>query len=111
VFCAPQQVMRLKCRNGSRAEELNVSISGPVFPSNPDIRADMPVGRVGPKPVVSNRSETPLYSITSSAVASSLSGTLRPSILAVSALMTSSNLVACTTGRSAGFAPLRMRPA
>jgi hypothetical protein len=35
-----------------------------------------------------------------------LSGTVRPSILAVSALMTSSNLLACTTGRSAGFAPL-----
>src|SRR5262245_39274029 len=51
------------------------------------------------------------HSMTSSAVASSLSGTVRPSILAVSALMTSSNLVDCTTGRSAGLAPLRMRPA
>ena len=35
----------------------------------------------------------------------------RPSILAVLRLMTSSNLVACTTGRSAALAPLRMRPA
>ena len=35
----------------------------------------------------------------------------RPSALAVLRLMTSSNLVGCTTGRSAGFAPLRMRPA
>ena len=34
----------------------------------------------------------------------------RPSILAVWALMTSSNLLDCTTGRSAGLAPLRMRP-
>jgi MFS superfamily sulfate permease-like transporter len=34
----------------------------------------------------------------------------RPSILAVWALMTSSNLLDCTTGRSVGFAPLRMRP-
>src|SRR5262249_35199674 len=51
-----------------------------------------------------------LRSITSSARASSEGGTVRPSILAVSALMTSSNLLACTTGRSAGFAPLRMRP-
>ena len=34
----------------------------------------------------------------------------RPSILAVWALITSSNLVDCTTGRSAGFAPLRMLP-
>jgi hypothetical protein len=51
------------------------------------------------------------YSITSSAATSSLSGTVRPSILAVWALMTSSNLLDCTTGRSAGLAPLRMRPA
>jgi hypothetical protein len=51
------------------------------------------------------------HSITSSAVASSASGTVRPSILAVETLTTSSNLVGCTTGKSAGFAPLRMRPA
>ena len=35
--------------------------------------------------------------------------TSRPSNLAVCRLMTNSNLVACTTGRSAGFSPLRMR--
>ena len=51
------------------------------------------------------------YSITSSATESSAGGTVRPSILAVSALMTSSNLLACTTGKSAGFVPLRMWPA
>src|SRR5262249_9850202 len=49
----------------------------------------------------------PLHSITSSAIASSDGGTVMPSILAVSALMTSSNFDDCTTGRSAGFAPLR----
>src|SRR6516162_106484 len=42
------------------------------------------------------------HSITSSAATSSLSGTVRPSILAVEALMTSSNLVGCRTGSSAG---------
>src|SRR5262249_15002609 len=52
----------------------------------------------------------PNHSMTSSASASSLSGTVSPSILAVEALMTSSNLLACSTGKSAGFAPLRMRP-
>src|SRR6185503_3056793 len=51
------------------------------------------------------------HSMTSSARASSVGGILRSSILAVSALMTSSNLDDCTTGRSAGFAPLRIRPA
>src|SRR5262249_23059814 len=52
-----------------------------------------------------------LHSITSSARASSVGGTSRPSILAVVRLMTNSKLVACTTGRSAALAPLRMRPA
>src|SRR5258708_17370335 len=52
-----------------------------------------------------------VHSMTSSASARSLSGTVRPSIRAVGTLMTSSNLVDCTTGRSAGFVPLRMRPA
>jgi hypothetical protein len=52
-----------------------------------------------------------LYSITSSASASSFAGISRPSVFAVLKLITSSNLVGCTTGRSAGFSPLRMRPA
>jgi hypothetical protein len=46
------------------------------------------------------------YSITSSARASSVGGTVRPSALAVLTLMISSNLVGCSTGRSAGFSPL-----
>src|SRR3954452_435338 len=50
------------------------------------------------------------HSITSSARASSLSGTWRPSALAVFKLMTNSNLVGCLTGSSAGFSPSRMRP-
>ena len=33
---------------------------------------------------------------------------VRPSALAVLRLMTSSNFVGCSTGRSAGFAPLRI---
>src|SRR5262245_31524610 len=51
-----------------------------------------------------------LHSITSSARASSVGGTSTPCILAVWWLMTSSNLLDCTTGKSAGLAPLRMRP-
>ena len=50
-----------------------------------------------------------LHSITSSARASSVGGTSRPSALAVLRLMTSSYLVGACTGRSAGFSPLRMR--
>src|SRR6516164_11103033 len=47
------------------------------------------------------------HSITSSARASSVGGTVRSSALAVTRLMISSNLVDCSTGRSAGFAPRR----
>ena len=50
------------------------------------------------------------YSITSSARASSVGGTSSPSALAVVRLMMKSNFVDCTTGRSAGLAPLRTRP-
>src|SRR5262249_10082790 len=49
------------------------------------------------------------HSITSSARASTDVGTSRPSALAVLRLITSSYSVGAWPGRSAGFAPLRMR--
>src|SRR5262245_35446559 len=52
----------------------------------------------------------PPHSITSSASNCNELGTSMPSALAVCRLMTNSNLVACKTGRSAGFAPLRIWP-
>jgi len=51
---------------------------------------------------------SPHYSITSSARASSDGGMVRPRALAVFRLMTNSNLVGRSTGRSAGLAPLRI---
>ena len=51
----------------------------------------------------------PNHSITSSARASTVGGMSRPSAFADLRLMTSSYLVGACTGRSAGFAPLRMR--
>src|SRR4051794_2771544 len=48
------------------------------------------------------------HSITSSARASSVGGISRPSTLAVVRLMMRSNLVGCSTGMSAGFAPRRI---
>src|SRR5215471_10169507 len=55
------------------------------------------------------RDERPTpHSIASSASASKRSGIVRPSVLAVFRLITNSNLVDCSTGRSAGFAPLRI---
>ena len=53
--------------------------------------------------------QSPHHSITSSAVASNLSGIVRPSALAVLRLITNSNLVGCWTDRSAGVVPLRTR--
>src|SRR6516164_11719579 len=50
------------------------------------------------------------HSITSSAATSRVCGTLRPSALAVLRLMARTNLLACSTGRSAGLLPLRIRP-
>src|ERR1700731_4639733 len=51
------------------------------------------------------------HSITSSARARIDGGTVSPSALAVLRLTTSSNVVGCCTGRSAGLAPLRILPA
>jgi len=51
------------------------------------------------------------YSITSSVRVTSVGGSVIPSAFAVFKLMTSSNFVGCCTGRSAGFSPLRIRPA
>ena len=59
----------------------------------------------------SGSSLAPFHSITWSARASSIGGTSMPSAFAVFRLITNSNLVDCTTGRSAGLAPLRIRPA
>src|SRR5262249_487532 len=50
------------------------------------------------------------HSITSSARASSVGGSVMPRTLAVIRLMISSTFTACWTGRSAGLSPLRMRP-
>src|SRR5215475_10755547 len=49
-----------------------------------------------------------LHSITLSARARNAGGTVKPSALAVLRLMTNSNMVGCSTGRSAGSAPFRI---
>src|SRR4029077_1066324 len=50
------------------------------------------------------------HSITSSARASSVGGTVRPSVFAVFRLRTNSIFTACSTGRSAGLTPRRILP-
>jgi hypothetical protein len=56
-----------------------------------------------------HRSKQQSYSITSSAVASNVGGTINPNDCAVLRLKMSWNFVGCCSGSSAGFAPLRMR--
>ena len=66
-------------------------------------------GVIGPLSATSrlmHRSKPHLYSITSSARASTDGGTARPRALAVLRLISSSNLVVCRTGKSAGLADL-----
>src|SRR6266850_3075085 len=46
--------------------------------------------------------------MTLSALASTFGGIVRPICLAVFKLITNSNFIGCSTGRSAGFAPLRI---
>src|SRR5262249_40825534 len=68
-------------------------------------RRERPRGRAAEK-----RDElATLHSITSSARASNVGGTVRPSAFAVLRLITSSYLVGACTGRSAGFSPFKMR--
>src|SRR4029077_13069572 len=62
------------------------------------------------RPINARSGQEFAYSITSSARANGAGGTVIPGRRAVSALIASSNFVECTTGRSAGFTPLRMRP-
>ena len=52
-----------------------------------------------------------VHSITSSASASTFPGNSTPSAFAVVRLTINSNFVGCTTGKSDGFSPLRIRAA
>src|SRR5262249_11243635 len=62
----------------------------------------------GGRPAEQRDERAARHSITSSASNWTELGTSRPIVLAICTLMTSSNLVNCTTGRSTGFAPLRI---
>jgi hypothetical protein len=55
-----------------------------------------------------HRSNLTAYSITSSARSKKASGIVMPSAFAVVRLTTSSKVVGCSTGRSAGFAPFKI---
>jgi hypothetical protein len=78
-------------------------------PPEPPVADSFPAVSLGPRYVWSS-SETRSTCQIRSANTRSTKGISSPSALAVSRLMTNSNLVDCCTGRSAGLAPLRMLP-
>jgi hypothetical protein len=79
------------------------------FPPHRDRIADAVLCRLRAISGLMHCSKSHPYSMTSSARNRRASGIVRPIALAVLRLMTSSNLVGCSTGISAGFAPLRTR--
>src|SRR5262249_46307592 len=94
-----------------------------TFRSDPEIANAYPLIRLGKRHVkrcdlrprrrraTEQRDElAPSHSITSSARSRMAVGIVSPSALAALRLTTVSNMVACWTGRSAGFSPLRIRP-
>src|SRR5215468_2760432 len=91
---------RLRLPRGGRSQYLAILVVQAWFPPG-----SVSLNRLHPAEQRDERA-TPHHSITSSARASSVGGTSRPKVLAVWALMTSSNFDVCTTGRSAGFGAL-----
>ena len=94
---------REKVRFGSLADILRCGSNVRFTPESGHVQC------TGSCPLCANSGHSATQSITSSARATNVGGTMRPSVLAVLRLMTKSNLVGCKTGRSAGFSPLRMR--
>src|SRR5581483_2747033 len=79
--------------------------------NHPAAPGQTPPGRTGTENRFADRnrrSSRPPHRITLSARASTLGGIVRPICLAAFRFTTNSNFVGCSTGRSAGLAPLRI---
>jgi hypothetical protein len=74
-------------RFGSKADICNANRHVRFTPNSGHVQCN------GPRPLSANSGHTAIHSITSSALASSVGGTVRPSAFAVLRLITSSNLV------------------
>ena len=119
---APQPSATVALATAARAAAMNKrpvpmvdwrdpSATCPVLPQQPTCREMTRCANWRPEQVQQFTWTKLRYSITSSAIARSLSGTLRLSALAVLRLIINSNLVGCWTGRSLVFSPLSIRPA
>jgi hypothetical protein len=110
VSTATRRIAGSISRNSSTHFPTNtadISDTPVMFSPGPAKLATMPVS-TGSAAII-HRSKQHLYSITSSARASTVAGTSRPSAFAVLRLIAISYLIGACTGRSAGFSPLRMR--
>jgi hypothetical protein len=101
---------RLPPRAGSSLTGLTCQTCNAVPPSmSSDIEGSKSGRAAGPTPDQIRTGGQPAHSITSSATASSLSGTVRPSAFAVLRLIDRTYFTGVCTGRSDGFSPLRIR--
>src|SRR6202035_5513376 len=91
---SPNECYHLEVRLWSKAEKLALSISRPLYRRKRTSRGRF-AKSVSCHKQTHARSKQPLYSMTSSARASSEVGMSSPSALAVLRLITSSNLVGC----------------
>jgi hypothetical protein len=103
-------VIRLEKSAVGQTEKSGWATGKSALPSRTDIVKPVPLARFVPSPDSCTAANVNSYSITSSAPVSSAGGMVRPSAFAVLRLMTSSNLIDCSTGKSAGLAPFRILP-
>ena len=103
---------------GRRRHQIPIALAAQPVPNFPRLRALALFGRRTAERAGSsslpasenlhNTGNDKAYSITSSARPSSIGGTSRPIAFAALRLITSSNLVGCSTANSPGLAPLRI---
>jgi hypothetical protein len=101
----------LRTDSASAGVEVRVGLFSDLGPRQSEVRSSLSTGHPRPTtacPVGANKGSDRDYSITSSAVANISGGMVQPMAFAVLRLMISSNLVTCSTGRSAGLAPFRI---
>jgi len=99
----PNEASAARCPLWVNCKRCGVSDQCPLYPRKRTCAVQLRMSTLGHKRTCAS------YSITSSARESTSAGMVNPSARAVLRLMTSSNLVNCRTGRSAGLAPLRTR--
>ena len=105
------QVYEIAClgRNGTHPSREHVSVENRTRPKDATTAAFDPMTVIAVVINLRCNKRLDAYSITSSARPSSVIGKVMPSALAVLRLRISSTFVACWTGESEGFSPLRMR--